>query len=215
MQPAGDGRELRLQLKELLQRADRLALLIQQAEAPRHAADRPRLTLIHGGKALVLAPVMWVWATFRENAKASTFAAAGLLAVPTTLGVGVATPEIHPGAPPVSTAPRQVDEQPELRPTSFASLPRPPTPTPTPTPTETAEAVKSEALPPVSPAPVSVPAPVSTPTPTPTSTPTAPVVEEVVWTRTTALVHCRDVLEVPAADLQDCVQELLAGSSGG
>jgi hypothetical protein len=205
--------QLRRRIEDLLSEVEqvRAELRAERVEAPeadrgRHAAERPRLRLV---RALVLAPVLWVWATFRENAKASTFAAAGLLAVPTTLGVSVATPEIHPGAPPVSTAPRQVDERPELRPTPFASLPRPPTPNPTPTPTETAEAVQSETTPPVSSAPASVPAP--TPTPTPTSTSIAPVTEDVVWTRAGALVHCRDVLEVPPAGLQDCVQELLTG----
>jgi hypothetical protein len=205
--------ELCRRIEDLLSEVDRVRaeLRAEQIEvlAPgRHAADRPRLRLIRGGKALALAPVMWVWAQVREHATAATgIAAASVIGGASTLGVAAA-PEVSYNPPPRSTT-IPVAEQPELRPTSFASLPRPPTPTPTPTPTETAEAVKSEALPPVSPAPVSVPAPVSTPTPTPT--PTVPVVEEVVWTRTAALVHCRDVLEVPAADLQDCVQELLAG----
>lgn len=209
MQPQGASRELRRQLKELLREADRLAALIQQAEAPRrHAGGRPRLRLIRGGRALVLVPVLWVWAQVREHATAATgIAAAGVLAVPTTLGVGVAGPEVDTGAPSASvTTPATATPSP-LRPSSPAPLPV--------GDTGTAGTVEPGGLPPDPSAPVPAPTPILTLTPTlsPLPEPVEDVVEpveEVVWTKTTALVHCRDELEVLPLDLRDCVRDLLA-----
>jgi hypothetical protein len=205
MQPQGEVRDLRQRLREVLQEADRLAAQIEQTEdRARHAArpERRRLTLIRGGKALVLAPLAWVWSQVRDHAaQASTLAAVGVVGVPTALGV--ATPVIHPGAPPVSIGPRIMsDIDPSPLPERVTS--------PQPEPTPTVEVVEPEVSPPDPPAPTSAPTPL--PTPTPTVTPPLEAVEpveEIVWTKAEALVHCREVLL--ADDLRGCVRELLAG----
>jgi hypothetical protein len=208
MQPQGGVRDLRQRLREVLQEADRLASQIEQTEGrARHAArpERPKLTLIRGGRAVLVAPLVWVWAQLRDHASASVgLAAAGVIGVPTALGV--AAPVIHSGAPPVSISPR-ISEDVDPRP-----LPVGLTPSPSSEPTPTVEVVGPEAPPPPAlPAPTSALTPTPTPTPLPTAGPPPEVVEpveEVVWTRVTARAHCHDVLQ--ADDLRECVEELLA-----
>jgi hypothetical protein len=209
MKPHGGSRRESL-TEELDYHIARAEQIVEQVRAldvrtsRRHAArpERPKLTLIRGGRAVLVAPLVWVWAQLRDHASASVgLAAAGVIGVPTALGV--AAPVIHSGAPPVSMSPR-ISEDVDPRPLPVGLT------APSPEPTPTVEVVEPEVSPPDPPAPTSAPTPL--PTPTPTVTPPLEAVEpveEIVWTKAEALVHCREVLL--ADDLRGCVRELLAG----
>jgi hypothetical protein len=207
MQPHGEGRDLRDQLREALREASRLSALIQRAEsAGRHTKpERPKLTLIRGGKAVLAAPFVWIGSQLRDHAAAAVpLAAASVVGVPVTLGMA--------STPPVPNDPEPASITRLEEPDSFDDYFhwQVPTPTPSPLPTGAVEVVEPEVIP-----PGALPAPTSAPTllpemPLPTVTPLPEAVEPVEvmeWTTSTAVDHCREVLL--AVDLHGCVRQLL------